>query len=92
VYWLVPRWTNASSDAIIQSVVAQWVDQVTEITSRLGTSDPFIYLNEAAYFQKPLCATGPDNVNFLMTVAKKYDPQAVFQRLVPGGHKLSTKC
>lgn len=74
------------------SAVAQWVEQATEVTSRLGTADPFLYLNEAAYFQKPLCATGADTLNFLKTIAKKYDPQEVFQLLVPGGHKLLTRC
>ncbi|KAJ9132960.1 FAD binding domain protein [Coniochaeta hoffmannii] len=92
LYWLVPRYTDASSDAIVHAAVVQWVDEVAEITARLGTSDPFLYVNHAGYFQKPLCATGRDNVEFMRAVAGKYDPKGVFQRLVPGGHKLSTEC
>ena len=72
--------------------MVQWVNEVTQITARLGTSAPFLYVNHAGYFQKPLCATGRDNVEFMKGVAKKYDPKGVFQKLVPGGHKLSTGC
>jgi hypothetical protein len=92
VYWLIPRYTDAASDAIVRAAVARWIDRATEITARLGTSDPFLYVSHAAYFQKPLCGTGRDNVEFLKMVARKYDPREVFQRLVPGGHKLSTRC
>ncbi|KAB5515384.1 6-hydroxy-D-nicotine oxidase [Coniochaeta sp. 2T2.1] len=92
VYWLIPRYTDASSDAIMHDAVARWYDEVSNITAKLGTADPFLYLNHAGYFQKPLCATGAENVNYMKTVAEKYDPQQVFQRLVPGGHKLSTEC
>lgn len=31
---------------------------------------------------------GPENVKFLQAVSRKYDPDHVFQRLVPGGFKL----
>ncbi|KAJ9138014.1 FAD binding domain protein [Coniochaeta hoffmannii] len=92
LYWLIPRYTDASSDAIMHDAAARWYDEVSNITAKLGTADPFLYLNHAGYFQKPLCATGAENVNYMKTVAEKYDPQQVFQRLVPGGHKLSTEC
>ncbi|KAB5547382.1 6-hydroxy-D-nicotine oxidase [Coniochaeta sp. 2T2.1] len=92
LYWLVPRWTDAASDAIMHAAAARWYDRVGEITAKLGTADPFLYLNHAGYFQKPLCGTGADNVDYMKAVAAKYDPQQAFQRLVPGGHKLSTEC
>jgi hypothetical protein len=76
----------------MQSAAVTWVAQVNNITARLKTSDSFVYLNHAGYFQKPLCATGSENLKYIRGVANKYDPQAVFQRLVPGGHKLVTTC
>ncbi|KAK3314825.1 hypothetical protein B0H66DRAFT_563727 [Apodospora peruviana] len=92
LFWLVPRWTDKASDALMHEIAASWVQEVNHITSQLGTSDPFVYLNHAGYFQKPLCGTGSENMKFLKGVADKYDPRKMFQRLVPGGHKISTKC
>ena len=92
VYWLVPRYTDAASDEIMHDAAVRWYDEVSKITAQLGTADPFLYLNHAGYFQKPLCATGLENVDYMKAVATKYDPEQVFQRLVPGGHKLSTDC
>ncbi|KAK4213722.1 6-hydroxy-D-nicotine oxidase [Rhypophila decipiens] len=92
LWWLVPRWTDAASDAIVHAAVKSWVDQVQQVANELGTADPFIYNNHAAYFQKPMCGYGTETLKFLRAVSKKYDPHQVFQKLVPGGHKVSTKC
>lgn len=56
-----------------------------EATRRRGTADPFVYLNFAAPFQRPICGYGVDNVKYLEEVAEKYDPAGAFQNLVPGG-------
>lgn len=50
---------------------------------------PFQYLNYAAPFQDPLASYGVKNLQRLREVSKKYDPDQVFQRLVPGGFKLT---
>ena len=74
------------------AAASQWVDQVTAATKALGTDDPFLYLNFAAGFQKPICAYGAKKVRFLQQTATKYDPTGVFQTLVPGGFKVSQAC
>ena len=76
----------------MHSTAAAWIEQVTQITTQLGTLDPVVYLNHANDLQKPLCGTGSETLNFLRSVAKEYDPTEVFQRLVPDGHKVSTEC
>jgi hypothetical protein len=70
----------------------QWVEQVEAVTQSLGTSRPFRYINFSWDFQKPLCAYGVENVAFMRHVAQKYDPNQVFQKLIPGGFKLSQAC
>ncbi len=71
------------------AVAAKWVDMVTKAAKRLGTYEEFVYLNLAAQFQDPIRAYGEDNVQFIRRVAVKYDPAGVFQRLTPGGFKIS---
>ncbi|KAM7214474.1 6-hydroxy-D-nicotine oxidase [Rhypophila decipiens] len=92
LWWLIPRWSDPASDALVQETVATWVREATRIATDLGTFDPFLYVNHAGYFQKPFCGTGEENIKFMRRVAGKYDPGRVFQTLVPGGHKISTKC
>jgi len=69
-----------------------WVSELRKMTESLGTADPFLYGNLAGGNQKPFCGYGPESVEFLKMIARKYDPAAVFQRLVPGGFKVSSAC
>jgi len=70
-----------------------WVTGTRAVTQKLGTAHPFLYLNFAMADQNPFCTYGAENVDFLRTTAHKYDPTGVFQRLVPGGFKISkTSC
>ncbi|DAA76247.1 TPA_exp: putative FAD-binding oxidoreductase [Trichophyton benhamiae CBS 112371] len=45
-------------------------------------------LTYCGYNQAAIASYGPNNVDRLWQVQRKYDPKAVFQRLVPGGQKL----
>lgn len=47
------------------------------------------YTNYANQAQNPLKYYGADNIKFLQTTAKKYDPKGFFQTVVPGGFKSS---
>lgn len=66
-----------------------WVGQMEEGMASIGARERFTYLNYAASFQDPLASYGDANVQFLKRVAAKYDPEGVFQMLVPGGFKIS---
>ncbi|KAH8894165.1 FAD-binding domain-containing protein [Thozetella sp. PMI_491] len=92
IVFITPRWLDAAYDSAMYAAAEQWVNEVTAVTQALGTDDPFLYLNFAAKFQKPLCAYGDKNIQFLKQVAAKYDPNSVFQTLMPGGFKLSQAC
>lgn len=43
---------------------------------------------DAAGFQVMFPGYGPENHKQLQTIAKAYDPHAVFQTLMPGGFKV----
>ncbi|KAK7756327.1 hypothetical protein SLS62_001553 [Diatrype stigma] len=49
----------------------------------------WIYLNYASPDQDVLRSYGPENVRRMRDAAAKYDPDGVFQRLCPGGFKIS---
>ena len=50
---------------------------------------PWIYMNYADKSQQPLASYGIENVKDLRDAAAKYDPSGVFQKLCPGGFKIS---
>ena len=55
-----------------------------------GTFESWIDLNHADTTQDPIASYGTVSQAKLIALSKKYDPHGVFQRLVPGGFKLST--
>jgi hypothetical protein len=89
VTFIVPRWEESEYDEQMYAAARQWVEQVEAATARRGTSRPFKYVNFAWDFQTPLCDYGAESVALMKQVAAKYDPNRVFQELVPGGFKLT---
>lgn len=65
------------------------LEELTTYSKSIGAENEFIYLNYANSNQNPLSTYGPENVEFIRTVAKKYDQTGVFQTQVPGGFKIS---
>ncbi|TLS25961.1 hypothetical protein PpBr36_06826 [Pyricularia pennisetigena] len=54
-----------------------------------GADDEFLFFNYADLSQNPLGSYGNKNIAFMEKVARKYDPNGMFQRNMPGGFKLS---
>lgn len=50
---------------------------------------PWLHLNYASPDQPVLSSYGAENVSFMREVAQKYDADGIFQRLCPGGFKIS---
>lgn len=67
----------------------KFVDDTSDIAKKHGTFSPFVYINYAGPNQDPLCGYGADNAGFIKETAQKYDPNGVFQTLMPGGFKIS---
>ncbi|KAM3435921.1 hypothetical protein MY4824_004583 [Beauveria thailandica] len=89
VLWLVSRWNDVSLDATMEDARQKFIDAAVSVGEKHGTYSPFIYLNYASPKQDPLCGYGAKNFAFMNKVARKYDPSGVFQKLQPGGFKLS---
>jgi hypothetical protein len=82
-------WSEAKDDELFISLGKMLTDGIQKFTTGKGTRVEYLYLNYADKDQDPLSAYGADKVSFMKKVAKKYDPFGVYQRLLPGGFKIS---
>lgn len=73
-------------------VVHEWIVSTTrkieEATREAGLYDAFNYMGDAAGFQNIYPGYGKENEARLREVSRAYDPERVFQRLMPGGFKI----
>ncbi|KAI0171913.1 hypothetical protein GGR52DRAFT_447046 [Hypoxylon sp. FL1284] len=65
------------------------VEAVRRYAAQLDALADWVYMNYADASQDVLASYGPDNVRKMRDVAARYDPQQVFQKLCPGGEKIS---
>lgn len=89
VFLAFPSWTNAADDALFNDAINSHINEINSFAASVGKSNPWIYTNYADKVQNPLAGYGADNVAKIKAVAAKYDPNAVFQNLMPGGFKVS---
>ena len=85
---ITAAYASASDDEIVFNAMQAIVAKHEAITKERGLWIPFKYLNYADKSQDPIGSYGPDIVQRLRVVSRKYDPHAVFQAKVPGGFKL----
>ncbi|KAH6676852.1 hypothetical protein F5X68DRAFT_157267 [Plectosphaerella plurivora] len=70
--------------------VKAWIQAVTDFAATIeGGNLDWKHLNYADKSQDVLAAYGADNVRMMKEAAAKFDPTQVFQKLVPGGFKIS---
>lgn len=84
-------WTSPDDDAAIYARTQRFFTRSTQYAKEQGQYHAFEYSNYALPSQNPIASYGRKNLAFLRAVAKKYDPDQVFQTLVPGGWKLYRK-
>ncbi|KAF2803591.1 FAD-binding domain-containing protein [Mytilinidion resinicola] len=82
-------WEGAEQDDFFQSTGDWYIAQLSAYAKSIGKDNPYIYLDYAYATQKPLENYGAVNIAKIKAAAKKYDPTGVFQKLVPGGFKIS---
>jgi len=86
--FFVPTWILATDTERVYARMKQFEADLVTSQKEMGIYNPWIYLNYAAPWQKPIDGYGAANVAFLKSVSKQYDPKGVFQKAVPGGFKL----
>ena len=70
------------------STTEDYLKQVKAMAIAVGKFNEYVYLNYALPSQDPISGYGADNKAALKAASAKYDPNGVFQNLVPGGFKL----
>jgi hypothetical protein len=81
-------WTNESDDATIYAFVNSFWEKVLSQAKSIGVYNEYIYMNYASMFQDPISGYGTSNKARLQKIAKKYDPEQIYQTLQPGYFKL----
>ena len=79
---------SPADDAAVLNATKTFIRLAQHYTKSQNQHIEFIYSNYALPFQDPIASYGDESQEFLRIVSKKYDPQQVFQKLVPGGFKL----
>jgi uncharacterized protein YsxB (DUF464 family) len=82
-------WSNAADEERVRAAVKTIVDTAESLAKEEGVYLEYKYTNYASRDQDALGTYGEENIAKLKTVAKKYDPYGVFQRLQAGGWLLS---
>jgi hypothetical protein len=77
-------------DAFVRPKVQAWIQGVKDFAATIkGGQHDLTFLCYSDGSQSPLASYGLENVKKMKEVAIKYDPAQVFQKLVPGGFKIS---
>lgn len=88
--WLaVAQVRTSEQERFVYSKIKEWVQAVREFAASIDGNLEWTYLNYADKSQDPLGSYGVENVCIMREVARKYDPDGVFQTLCPGGFKIS---
>ena len=85
---LLTYWKNRSDDENILSTMRGALEKIEKDAESRGQGVPFRFMNYAFTFQDPIASYGPENKQRLQDASRKYDPEGVFQKGVPGGFKL----
>ncbi|KAF3052652.1 hypothetical protein E8E11_011502 [Didymella keratinophila] len=81
-------WSMAKDDELFIGLGKMLTDGIREFAEEKGTAVDYLYLNYADKDQNPLSGYGQEKMDFMKAVAEKYDPEGVYQKLMPGGFKI----
>lgn len=81
-------WSNAGDEGRVKQAQRNAKEAYMSWAAARGLADRFLYLNDADEFQDVFASYGSENVRFLQKVKKVYDPEGVFEKLMPGGYKV----
>jgi hypothetical protein len=78
---------RSSDDAVITAASRALIAAITAATKAAGVHRPYMYLNYAEGSQEVIDGYGSSAKSKLQAACRKYDPERIFQRQVPGGFK-----
>ncbi|CAJ2503964.1 Uu.00g113580.m01.CDS01 [Anthostomella pinea] len=81
-------WESKEDHEMIEGVLREALEAIDRDAKAKGTAVPFKYLNYAAGFQHPVASYGGMGVERLHAASRRFDPDGLFQKGVPGGWKL----
>ena len=81
-------WNDTADDEAINQQTRRFLEEVEARASSLCMLRRWKYLNYAAQWQDPVGSYGSLNSEKLRSASRRYDPERVFQKQVPGGFKL----
>ncbi|RYC59046.1 hypothetical protein CHU98_g7163 [Xylaria longipes] len=87
---LLTYWSNAKDDAAILGAMKTALHGIDQDATSKGTKVDYVYMNYASEDHDVVGSYGGENNKFLQEASKKYDPEGLFQKGVPGGWKLFT--
>ena len=82
-------WSEAKDDELFISQGLALTNGIQRFAVEKDTLVEYLYLNYADKDQDPLSAYGAEKVKFMKSVASKYDPLGIYQKLLPGGFKIA---
>lgn len=82
------NWDAESDSKAIEDRTMQLIREIDTLAIKEQVAERFRYLNYATSKQLVFEGYGQSSLETLRKVARRYDPQAVFQRQVNGGFKL----
>ncbi|KAL9628321.1 MAG: hypothetical protein Q9164_007318 [Protoblastenia rupestris] len=82
------NWIDAKDDDVVNKFIQDTVDTLDAKAKAADLYYNFIWINDAAESQIKQAFSKYESFPRLKDIARRYDPDAVFQKLLPGGFKL----
>ncbi|KAH8783139.1 hypothetical protein F5883DRAFT_625605 [Diaporthe sp. PMI_573] len=83
-----PSWKLAEDDKHIFAKVESFVKELRTLAQDKGLLHRYIFTNYGYSKDDVIAGYGEESVSKLRATSKKYDPEGLFQKAVPGGFKL----
>ncbi|OTA98692.1 hypothetical protein M426DRAFT_69295 [Hypoxylon sp. CI-4A] len=88
-WWVLDSlWWSPDDDQSVHDATRTMIDGIETDAKNRGKYLEYQFMNDASWDQPVIAHYGEENVQKLKEVQARYDPDLVFQRLVPGGFKL----
>ena len=84
----VVEWRSEKYNGAVNAWLKSTTEAINNATKAAGIFDAYNYMGDAAGWQEVYAGYGDENVEKLKNVSRAYDPERLFQTLLPGGFKI----